>query len=66
VPSTAAAIQFDGKPVVVDMLLHASGNAYIYCTMLVHAVLASSHDQGSTLGAVAALTGIPLPRAATS
>jgi hypothetical protein len=38
VPSTVtAADQFDGKPVVVDMLrLHASGNAYI-CALLVHA-----------------------------
>ena len=55
-PSTVtAADQYDGKPVVVDMLrLHAFCNAYM-CTMSVHAVLASSHDQGSTLGAVAAL-----------
>jgi hypothetical protein len=41
-------------PVVVNMLLHALYNAYIFA-LLVHAVLASSHDQGSTLGAVAAL-----------
>jgi hypothetical protein len=40
--------------VVVDMLLHALYNAYIY-TLLVYAVPASLHDQGSTLGAVAAL-----------
>jgi hypothetical protein len=40
--------------VVVNMLLHALCNAYIY-TLLKYAVPASLHDQGSTLGAIAAL-----------
>jgi hypothetical protein len=56
-------------PVVVDMLLHTLYNAYI-CALLVHAVLASSHDQGSTLGAVAALRshyqGLQLPSTAVA